>query len=256
MACSCSAIFSCGGSLERTLSVRRFTFWISTRYYLLVSVLAEKQDYFLTVIKEKLCTNCNIYYIDSMNLHKQKQMLSQTTGRRFPGLYDAGRYRRRVFCQWSRGFSYIVWPSQAHAVSRRDCDDYFWMAGLWIPAGLLIVAIYKLGDRKVSGWYCALIGGLISRVVSGAVTTIDYLLGSLMGLSVAVMVLIPLLKERLLTTPEENKNFINIKEEKPFPDHINRIIFSDLSVAGDSFFSVITGYAISGVVSSNVCSGQ
>lgn len=94
---------------------------------------------------------------------------------------------------------------------------FLWLAGLWIPVGLLIVAIYKLGARRVSGVYCALIGDLISMVVSGAVTTIDYLLGSVMGLIAAVMVLIPLFKERLLTTPEENKNPINIRRKNRFP---------------------------------------
>ena len=81
---------------------------------------------------------------------------------------------------------------------------YFGWMGLWIGAALTIAAIYLLGRRKESGWYAALIGGLVTMVVSGAVhyvrhATVDYLLGSLMGLSIVVMMLIPFVKARLLT---------------------------------------------------------
>jgi hypothetical protein len=80
---------------------------------------------------------------------------------------------------------------------------YFGWLGLWISAGLTIAAIYLLGNRKSSGWYAAIIGGLIAMVVSGTThyvrhATIDYLLGSLMGLSIVVMLLIPVFKARLL----------------------------------------------------------
>jgi hypothetical protein len=80
---------------------------------------------------------------------------------------------------------------------------YFGWLGLWVSAGLTIAAIYLLGNRKESGWYAALIGGLSALLVSGAThyvrhATIDYLLGSLMGLSIVVMVLIPVFKTRLL----------------------------------------------------------
>jgi hypothetical protein len=80
---------------------------------------------------------------------------------------------------------------------------YFGWLGLWVSAGLTIAAIYLLGNRKESGWYAALIGGLAAMVVSGAThyvrhATLDYLYGSLMGLSIVVMVLIPVVKTRLL----------------------------------------------------------
>lgn len=82
---------------------------------------------------------------------------------------------------------------------------YFGWLGLWVSAGLTIAAIYLLGQRKASGWYTAVIGGLIAFVVSGAThyvrhATLDYLYGSLMGLSIVIMLVIPLFKARLLTT--------------------------------------------------------
>lgn len=85
---------------------------------------------------------------------------------------------------------------------------FFGWLGLWLGAGLLISAIYKLGARKESGWYMALIGSIIVMIVSGSIhyvrhATLDYLYGSLMGLSLVVMLLIPLFKERLLTAHEE-----------------------------------------------------
>ena len=85
---------------------------------------------------------------------------------------------------------------------------YFGWLGLWVSAGLTIAAIYLLGQRKASGWYTAVIGGLIAFVVSGAThyvrhATLDYLYGSLMGLSIVIMLVIPLFKARLLTTYSE-----------------------------------------------------
>jgi len=76
--------------------------------------------------------------------------------------------------------------------------------GLWIGAALTITAIYKLGNRQLSGWYYGLIGGLVTLVTSGAThyvrhATNDYLYGALMGLSIVVMLLIPVFKKRLLT---------------------------------------------------------
>lgn len=93
---------------------------------------------------------------------------------------------------------------------------YFGWMGLWIGAALTIAAIYLLGRRKESGWYAALIGGLVTMVVSGAVhyvrhATVDYLLGSLMGLSIVIMMLIPLVKSRLLTKYVE----VEAPEEEP-----------------------------------------
>ncbi len=75
---------------------------------------------------------------------------------------------------------------------------------LWIGAAMTITAIYKLGNRKLSGWYYGLIGGLVTLIASGAThyvrhATNDYLYGALMGLSIVVMLLIPVFKKRLLT---------------------------------------------------------
>jgi hypothetical protein len=85
---------------------------------------------------------------------------------------------------------------------------YFGWLGLWVSAGLTIAAIYLLGRRSESGWYAAIIGGLVALVVSGAThyvrhATLDYLYGALMGLSLVVMMLIPVFKERLLTVYTE-----------------------------------------------------
>lgn len=87
---------------------------------------------------------------------------------------------------------------------------YFGWLGLWVGAALTIAAIYLLGSRKMSGWYAALIGGLVTMVVSGAThyvrhATLDYLYGSLMGLSIVVMMLIPVIKTRILNKYEEGK---------------------------------------------------
>jgi hypothetical protein len=80
---------------------------------------------------------------------------------------------------------------------------YVGWLGLWIGAALTISAIYLLGNRKLSGWYYGLIGGLVTLIASGAThyvrhATNDYLYGALMGLSIVVMFLIPLFKQRLL----------------------------------------------------------
>ena len=97
---------------------------------------------------------------------------------------------------------------------------YFGWLGLWVGAALTIAAIYLLGNRKASGWYAALIGGLITMVVSGAThyvrhATIDYLLGSVMGLSIVVMLLIPAFKARLLTAYSEGKSTQTEAELQP-----------------------------------------
>jgi hypothetical protein len=81
---------------------------------------------------------------------------------------------------------------------------YIGMIGLWLGMALLIAAIYQLGNRQIRGWYNGLIGGLMVLVCSGAThyvrhATNDYLYGALMGLSIVVMLLIPVFKKRLLT---------------------------------------------------------
>ena len=80
---------------------------------------------------------------------------------------------------------------------------YFGWLALWVGMALCIAAIYLLGEKKMSGWYAGLIGGLITLIASGAThyvrhTTNDYLYGALMGLSVVVMLLIPFFKQRLV----------------------------------------------------------
>jgi hypothetical protein len=78
-----------------------------------------------------------------------------------------------------------------------------WM-GLWISAALTIAAIYLLGNRKPSGWYYGLIGAWVAVIAGGAThyvrhATNDYLYNVLMGVSLVIMLLIPVFKKRLLT---------------------------------------------------------
>ena len=85
---------------------------------------------------------------------------------------------------------------------------YFAWLGLWIAFIMLVLAIVKLGSRKLSGWYLTLIGGALALIVSGAThyvrhATLDYLYGAVMGLTLVVMMLIPFFKERLLNAYEE-----------------------------------------------------
>jgi hypothetical protein len=85
---------------------------------------------------------------------------------------------------------------------------YFGWLALWIGMALCITAIYLLGQKKMSGWFAGLLGGLVTLVASGAThvvrhATNDYLLGALMGLSIVVMLLIPFFKKRLVEDPIE-----------------------------------------------------
>lgn len=82
---------------------------------------------------------------------------------------------------------------------------YFGWLALWVGMGLCIAAIYLLGEKKISGWYAGMIGGLVTLVASGAThyvrhATNDYLYGALMGLSIVVMLVIPFFKQRLIET--------------------------------------------------------
>ena len=85
---------------------------------------------------------------------------------------------------------------------------YFGWLALWVGMALCIAAIYLLGQKKMSGWYAGLIGGLVTIVASGAThyvrhATNDYLYGALMGLSLVVMFLIPFFKQRLVAETAE-----------------------------------------------------
>lgn len=80
---------------------------------------------------------------------------------------------------------------------------FFGWLTLWVAMVLLILSIYLLGLKKKSGYYAALIGGLVTLVGSSAThyvrhATLDYLFGALMGLSIVVMLLIPSFKKVLL----------------------------------------------------------
>lgn len=91
---------------------------------------------------------------------------------------------------------------------------YFTWLGLWVAFGLLTAAIYNLGTRNRTGWYLALIGGSLAFVISGAThyvrhATLDYLYGSLMGLSIMVMMLVPFFKKRVLEPYAEQQSLIN-----------------------------------------------
>jgi hypothetical protein len=82
---------------------------------------------------------------------------------------------------------------------------FFGWLTLWVGMGLCIAAIYLLGEKKISGWYVGMIGGLVTSIGSAAThylrhTTNDYLYGALMGLSIVVMLVIPLFKNRLVET--------------------------------------------------------
>lgn len=88
---------------------------------------------------------------------------------------------------------------------------YFGWLALWVGMALCILAIYKLGDKKISGWYAGMIGGLVTFVASAAThyvrhATNDYLYGSLMGLSIVVMLALPFFKKRLLEEPKESRD--------------------------------------------------
>jgi hypothetical protein len=80
---------------------------------------------------------------------------------------------------------------------------YVGWLGLWIGSALTMITIYLLGNRKLSGWYTGMIGGLVTLVFSAAThyvrhATNDYLYGAVMGLSIVVMLLIPAFKKRLV----------------------------------------------------------
>jgi hypothetical protein len=83
---------------------------------------------------------------------------------------------------------------------------YFGWLGLWVAMGLCIAAIYLLGEKKMSGWYTGIIAGLVTLFSSAAThyvrhATNDYLYGALMGLSIVIMLLVPVFKRRLVDEP-------------------------------------------------------
>lgn len=85
---------------------------------------------------------------------------------------------------------------------------YVGFLGLWVAWWFLAAAIFSLGNRKKTGWYLMLIGGAFAMVAGFATgwvrhDTVDYYLNGFLGLSVVVLALIPLCKERLLKVYEE-----------------------------------------------------
>ncbi len=84
---------------------------------------------------------------------------------------------------------------------------YFGWLALWVAWIMCTLAIYHVGMKKMSGWYMTLIAGAITVVASGAThyvrhATNDYLYGALMGLSLVVLMLIPIVKARLFDKTE------------------------------------------------------
>ncbi len=74
----------------------------------------------------------------------------------------------------------------------------------WIAAIVLIAAIYFMSLRKEIGWYLAMAGGLAAMVTGFSTqyvrtATYDYLYQGLMGLGIVVILLIPVVKERMVT---------------------------------------------------------
>lgn len=74
---------------------------------------------------------------------------------------------------------------------------------LWIAWIFLMIAIYEFAVRKESAVYYTLIAGAATVIASGATQTVrtatyDYLYGALMGLSLVVLMLVPVVKQRLL----------------------------------------------------------
>ncbi len=83
---------------------------------------------------------------------------------------------------------------------------------LWITSFMLVMAIFKLGQRKMSGLYLGLTAGGATFAASLAThyvrhATNDYLYGALMGLSIILLLVIPAVKKHLFTaaSPEEDQ---------------------------------------------------
>ena len=77
---------------------------------------------------------------------------------------------------------------------------------MWLGSIFLILSIYYLGIRKLSGWYLAMIGGITitiantwTHLVRG--TTSDYLVGASLGLLVIIFMLVPFFSKRLIDEP-------------------------------------------------------
>ncbi len=77
---------------------------------------------------------------------------------------------------------------------------------MWLGTICLVLAIYFFGAKKRTGWYLALIGGLVvtiantwAEIVRG--TGSDYLLGAIFGLIVIVLMLVPFFRDHIFDTP-------------------------------------------------------
>ena len=78
----------------------------------------------------------------------------------------------------------------------------------WLALVLLVGAIYFAATRSKVGWYLAMSGaaaaaaaGIATHLVRA--TTWDWMFQFLMGLAIIIPLLIPMVKERLVETPEE-----------------------------------------------------
>jgi len=77
---------------------------------------------------------------------------------------------------------------------------------MWWGTIAVILAILFLGMRKKTGWYLAMIGGLVTTIANFWVhlvrgTTSDYILGGSLGLIIVILALVPAFKERLFDEP-------------------------------------------------------
>ncbi len=78
---------------------------------------------------------------------------------------------------------------------------------LWIVCIMLIIAIWKLGNKQKDGWYLGVIGASVSIVAGYAChvnrhTTLDYLFNAIMGAILLALLLTPAIKKRLIKTEE------------------------------------------------------
>jgi len=77
---------------------------------------------------------------------------------------------------------------------------------------LLFISIYKIAARKVEGWWMALVAAVslvvmniptqIIRTLRTDATSVDYLIGALLGSALLIILLLPKFKKALFEEPE------------------------------------------------------